>query len=196
MKEKRNIIVFTIAIAIIASITAVGIAYASFSQTLKINGNATVRTATWKVKFSNLTNATLTGTAQEITAPTITTNDTKIGDYSVSLTKPGDSVSYTFDVVNEGTFDAKVSSVTIPTPTCTGTGDNATVDGNNVCNNISYTLTYSDGTSVQESDTLNSNETKTMKLTLKYADGITSEQLPKNDVAISGLETTIIYGQS
>lgn len=196
MKEKRNVIIFTIAIAAIAAITSVGIAYAAFSQQLKIDGNAKVTASTWKVKFSNLSEASLTGTAREVTAPTITTNDTKIGDYSVSLTQPGDSVSYTFDVVNEGTFDAKISSITIPTPTCTGTGDNATVDGTNVCSNISYTLTYSDGTSVQEEDTLNHNETKSMKLTLKYANGVTAEQLPKNDVAISGLETTIIYGQS
>lgn len=196
MKEKRNTIIFTIIIAAIAAITAVGIAYAAFSSQLNINGNAKVTASSWKIKFSNLAAVTTTGEAKEITAPTINEEDTKIGDYSVSLTNPGDTVTYKFDVVNEGTFDAKVSSVTIPTPTCTGTGDTAVVDSNNVCSNITYTLTYDDGTNVQMNDTLNKGETKSMILTLKYANSVTSEQLPKNDVVISDLSTTIVYSQS
>ncbi|MCI8347104.1 MAG: hypothetical protein HFJ12_04050 [Bacilli bacterium] len=196
MKEKRNTIIFTIIIAAIAAITAVGIAYAAFSSQLNINGNAKVTASSWKIKFSNLAAVTTTGEAKEITAPTINEEDTKIGDYSVSLTNPGDTVTYKFDVVNEGTFDAKVSSVTISTPTCTGTGDTAVVDSNNVCSNITYTLTYDDGSNVQMNDTLSKGETKSMILTLKYANSVTSEQLPKNDVVISNLSTTIVYSQS
>lgn len=196
MKEKRNIIVFTIVIAAIAAVTAVGIAYAAFSRQLNINGSAKVAASSWKIKFSNLAPVTTTGTAKELTAPTINEEDTTIGDYSVSLTNPGDTVTYKFDVVNEGTFDAKVSSVTIPTPSCTGAGETATVDGTNVCNNITYTLTYEDGSNVKIDDTLNKGETKSMVLTLKYSDSITSEQLPKNDVSISNLSITIVYSQS
>lgn len=196
MKEKRNTIIFTVVIAAIAAVTAVGIAYAAFSKQLNINGNAKVTASSWKIKFSNLAEVATTGTAKEITAPTINEEDTKIGDYSVSLTNPGDTVTYKFDVVNEGTFDAKISSVNIPTPSCTGTGETAVVDGNNVCSNITYTLTYDDGTNVQENDTLNQGETKSMVLKLKYSDSTTSEQLPKNDVAISNLSTIIVYSQS
>ncbi len=196
MKEKRNTIIFTVVIAAIAAITAVGIAYAAFSRQLNINGNAKVTASSWKIKFSNLAAVETTGTAREITAPTINEEDTKIGDYSVSLTNPGDTVTYKFDVVNEGSFDAKVSSITIPTPVCTGAGETAIADGNNVCSNITYTLTYDDGTDVEMDDTLNKGETKSMVLTLRYSNGVTPEQLPKNDVAISNLSIIIVYSQS
>ena len=44
--------------ALIISIVAIGIGFAAFSETLTINGNASVQTSSWKVKFSDL------GTAQ------------------------------------------------------------------------------------------------------------------------------------
>lgn len=196
MKNKKIWIVFTSIITVVSVLTIIGIVYAAFSQQLNVNGNATVTSSTWKVKFANLGEAEVTGAAKEITAPTIDTDDTKIGDYAVSLTLPGDSVSYTFDVVNEGTFDAQISSVTIPTPSCLGTGDAATNDASNVCNHITYTLKYADGTNVQSSDTLSAGQTKSMVLTLNYSGDVSAEQLPKNDVAINNLSTTIVYSQS
>lgn len=45
-------------------------------------------------------------------------------------------------------------------------------------------------------DTLNKGETKSMVLTLRYSNGVTPEQLPKNDVAISNLSIIIVYSQS
>lgn len=196
MKDKKTWTTFTIIIAIIAVVTFAGIAYAAFSQQLDINGSATVSATSWKIKFANLQPVSKTGSAKELTAPTINTNDTKIGDYSVTLTLPGDSVSYSFDVVNEGTLDAQISSLTIPTPTCTGSGDNSTADATNVCDNISYTLKYSDGTAVQTSDALEAGKTKSMVLTLTYSSNVTADKLPKNDVAISNLSAAIVYSQS
>ena len=116
----------------------------------------------------------------------------------MSLTTPGDSVTYKFEVVNDGTFDAKISSVTIPTPVCTGSGESKVTDETNICSNLSYTLTYDDenNTPVLLNDTLNAGETKNMKLTLTYSADLASELLPKNDVDISNLSIAIIYSQS
>lgn len=190
-KNFRTIIV----VAIIAIITVIGVGFAAFSTNLTINGSGTVKASSWKIKFANLSAASLTGSAKEETAPTLSDEDTHIGDYDVTFTKPGDSISYTFDVKNEGTFDAKVSSVVIPTPTCTGNGANATTDAQNVCKNLSYTLTYVDGSPISAEDKLTSKDTKSLKLTLTYSADTTASELPTDDVAISNLETTIVYSQ-
>ena len=183
-------------IALVAFLLCGTIAFASFTQQLDIQGKATVNKSSWSIKFANLQSVVKTGTATEVTAPTINTNDTKISEYDVTLTTPGDSVSYTFDVVNEGTFNAKISSITIPTPLCTGNGATATTDENNVCDNLTYTLTYANGTPVAVDDTLNAGETKSLKLTLTYSASVAAAALPKDDVAISNLAISIIYAQS
>jgi len=182
-------------VAVIALVALVGVGYAAFSTTLTINGAGTVKASSWKIKFSNLSDATLTGKATQVTKPTISNSDTHIGDYAVTFTAPGDSVVYTFDVVNDGTFDAEISSITVDTPTCTGNGANATTDADNVCKNLSYKLTYADGTAVAQGDTLDSKATKSLKLALTYSSSITAEQLPQDDVAIANLEVTIVYSQ-
>ena len=184
-----------IALLIVSSV-AITIGYASFSQILTINGEATVEKSTWKIGFENLSSAILVGTAEEVTHPSISSGGTDIGSYNVNFTTPGDSVSYTFDVVNSGTFDAKLSSITIPVPVCTGSGDNAASDAANVCNHLVYTLAYSDGTVINENDTLNKQTSRSLKLTLIYKDDITASELPNNDVSISNLSISMYYSQS
>lgn len=185
-----------IGVALAAFLLCGTIVYAGFTQQLDIQGNATVKKSSWAIKFTNLQPVVKTGTATEVTAPTINTNDTKISDYDVTLTTPGDSVTYDFDVTNEGTFDAKISSITIPKPTCAGSGVNAEADETNVCNNLTYTLTYADGTQLAVDDTLTSGETKSLKLTLTYSSSINAEQLPTEDVSISNLAISVIYAQA
>lgn len=182
--------------ALLIAIISLSIGFAAFSENLTIGGTGSVKAASWEVKFMNLQSAVLVGTATEVTAPTINTNDTNIGDYSVTLSAPGDSVSYTFDIANEGTINAAITSITIPTPTCTGTGESATTDAANVCSNLEYSLTYSDNTALAVGNTLNKEATKTAKLTLKYKSITDDSLLPKNDVAISNLGITIVYSQS
>ncbi len=195
MEKERKIKVLMIA-AICISVVALGVGFAAFSTNLTINGTGKVTASSWKVKFQNLVEVSKTGTATEVTAPTINTNDTNIGDYDVTFTTPGDSISYTFDVKNAGTFDAELTSITIPTPTCTGTGATAEADATKVCDNLTYTLTYADGTALAVGDTLAKDEVKNLKLTLTYSAATTAEQLPANDVQIGNLAISIIYGQA
>ena len=69
-------------------------------------------------------------------------------------------------------------------------------DENNVCDNLTYTLTYANGTPVAVDDTLNAGETKSLKLTLTYSASVAAAALPKDDVSISNLAISIIYAQS
>ena len=65
-----------------------------------------------------------------------------------------------------------------------------------MCGNLSYTLTYEGGASVQTGDTLYAKETNTMKVTLTYDDTVTASELPTFEVSISNLNITIDYQQS
>ena len=187
--------------ALIISIVAIGIGFAAFSETLTINGNASVQTSSWKVKFSELSKAATTGTATEVTAPTL--SDTTIETYNVTFKTPGDSVSYNIKVSNTGTYNAKITTATIPTPTCTGAVGQATADtdATKVCDKLTYTLVYGDddttaaGQAVAVGDTLKAGETRPMVLTLKYAEFTDAELLPSADVAISNLGITLVYSQ-
>lgn len=187
-------------IGVVAFVLSIGVGYATFNATIKINGTATVKASSWKVKFDNLSEVNKTGTAEVIDAPVIENDDdTHIGDYKVSLTTPGDSISYTFDVVNEGTFDAEISSLIIGSPVCEGTATDeaqAKKDAANVCSNLTYTLTYADGTDLIAGDKLASGNTKSLKMTITYNSDTDASELPTNDVSISGLDSSIIYTQS
>ncbi len=194
MNQKKQKIIGGI-VAVVAVVTLISITYAGFTQQLTINGTASAIASSWKIKFTNLQAADLVGEAEEVTAPEIK-GDTSIGDFSIKLKKPGDSVSYTFDVINEGTFDAEVSSKTVPKPECNGTGQNAEQDAANVCKNLTYTLKYSEGGEINNNDDLNKNNgTKTLKLTLTYNAETPAEELPKDDVEITNLQAAIVYSQ-
>lgn len=188
--------------ALIISIVAIGIGFAAFSETLTINGSASVQTSTWKVKFSELGTATLTGSAAEVTKPTL--SDTTIETYNATFKTPGDSVSYKIKVSNTGSYNAKITTATISVPSCTGKAGEATADADatKVCDKLTYTLVYdtddtqSAGQAVAVGDTLKAGETRPMVLTLKYAEFTDAALLPAADVSISNLGVTLVYSQA
>lgn len=175
------------------SVFGLGIAYALLSTTLTISGTTSVSAATWDIHFNNL-GATSTGDAT-YTLPQFT-SATSLTDYEIVLTKPGDSVTFTFDIVNAGTISSTLSSLTKGTPSCSGVAGSSTgtTDGPIVCNNLTYSFTYNDGTVITSGDTLNKGETKSVKLTLSY--NSSASQVPANDVAITNLDITMIYSQA
>lgn len=193
MQYRRTAFKSLFLIVLLVSVFGLGIAYALLSTTLTISGTTSVSAATWDIHFSNL-NASSTGDAT-YTLPQFT-SATALTDYEIVLTKPGDSVTFTFDIVNAGTISSAISSLVKGTPSCSGIAGSSTgtTDGPIVCNNLSYTFTYSDNTVVNVGDTLNKGETKSVKLTLSYNSSAT--QVPTNDVAISNLDITMIYSQA
>ena len=109
--------------AVFAFIT---VAWAAFSSTLTISGTATVKAQSWKVEFSDTSSAVLaassvTGTVTPsastdvlpTTAPSLTTS--VFGSSSTNLanfSNPGEEIVYSWYVVNDGTFDAKIKTIT------------------------------------------------------------------------------------
>ena len=192
MEKSKNYIVFGV-LALVVSLVAVSLAYAGFTATLNINGTANVKVASWNVHFANLQAVTNTGTAQEITHPALSA--TNIGDYSVSFATPGDSITYTFDVVNDGTFNAQWTNLQMNvTPTCTGPSNASAV-----CANMEYKLyegtTYK---SAADNSVLAANGgRKTYKLVLTYKESNNPNVLPIDTAAtVSGLGVTFTYTQT
>lgn len=107
MKEnkQKNIKIMTF-IALIVSVLSLAIAYTAMSKTAKINKNSTITDSRWNVHFDSLESKTY-GDAKIIKYPALKNDKTYIGDFSISLTKPGDSVLFTYDVVNSGSLKAK-----------------------------------------------------------------------------------------
>ena len=139
VNRKYLIIILTIVVVLVASLTIV---YAALSASLIISGSGTVSATNWGVSISNSNTTTFGNTSTgdaTFTTPIIT--GTTIADYSVSLTKPGDSVTLFFALENTGDINAEVASVINSTPVCTSETGN-TADASLVCDNLNISLNY------------------------------------------------------
>lgn len=106
-EEKKQKSIKKIALsALVISVLGLTIAYLAMSRVIKINKNSNITDARWNVHFDNLESKTY-GDAKIIKYPILKYDKTYIGDFSISLTKPGDSVLFTYDVVNSGSLRAK-----------------------------------------------------------------------------------------
>ena len=171
-KNQRTLAIFALAIAIVATT----IAYAALSTTLNISGTVTKKGGSWNIYFTNPSSASIEGSAK---ASTITLASTQVS-FNVELYKPNDSVTYTVDIKNGGTIDAILDSVTL---TGVDTASN---------NDITYKVTYKDGTAIKKGDTLNKGVTKTIKIYVKYNDVST---LANTDVKLN-LGVSLAYIQT
>lgn len=166
-------------VAILIAIVGISVAFAALSQVLTVNGTTKVKGGSWSVSFANLQTPTSVGIASIDTAATLTNNSTTM-NFAVSLTQPGDSVTYLFDVTNTGTIDSKVSAVSLSGVTEAQAA------------NVTYTLTYADGTAITVGDTLNAGTTKNLKLVVTFNSTATS--VPNTDITLN-LGATITYTQ-
>ena len=98
-KKQRTLAIFALAVALVATT----IAYAALSTTLNISGNITKKGGSWSVGITNLSSVSTTGTGSMSKAPSV--SGTTLS-FDANLKKPGDSVSFTFDIVNSGTVTA------------------------------------------------------------------------------------------
>lgn len=192
---------------LIIGLVAMTVAYAALSQTLTISSSAKVesKSSNWDIHFDNL--AAASGSPHgyaTIVSPLTKSAATTLSGLNVTLKAPGDYVSYTFDVVNGGTINAKidtngvslpdVSTISMAGDTTTGTADIAIVRAN-----LEYTLVYGTGDAKAGqapavNDTLNAGQTRHMVLTIKYKDN--ANNLPTNDVTISALNASLTYVQA
>ena len=214
MEKERKVRVLSIA-ALLVAVLGLTVAFAALSQTLTINGSAAVDAASWDIHFEKTSGKeTEVKGAATFTEPTL--SGTTIENFSATLTKPGDSVTYYFDIVNKGTVDAVVSNYNFSHGynKCIGSREGSAgwedckawdLDNSGTVNAsdkikymklFDYNIYYVDGgKKLASKDTLNAGETKHMKLVIEYKD--TATELPENNITLTSSDPiTITYEQA
>lgn len=191
IKSKKIFNVITILFVVCIAITGISFTYASVTSKLSIGGYIPISLAKWSIHFQNLSNANLKGTALEVTKPTLQNNSTSISNFDVKFMNVNDGVTYTFEVINDGSLDAKISSIVISKPICKGAIETSYEYLGLICDNFNYSLTYIDGTEIQIGDSLDKGQSKSFVLNLEYS----GTNLPQDVVEISGISIALIYVQ-
>ncbi len=210
MEKTRQIKIISLC-ALLVAVLGLTVAFAALSQTLTINGSAAVNAASWDIHFEKTSGKeTEVKGAATFTEPTL--SGTTIENFSATLTKPGDSVIYYFDIVNNGTVDAQIESYNFPRAfnDCftninkysycmnfdfNSDGNLNALDKSVYFDLFNYQLAYADtDKSVTQGDTINAGETKHMKLVIEYKD--TATELPENNLTLTSSDPiTITYEQ-
>ncbi len=203
--NNRSFKIITV-IALCVAVLCLSVAYAALTQNLSIEGTAEVQAATWKVKMENFTPATGGNL-------TYTSNETTISDLAVTFTKPGESQTLSFDITNDGSIDAVLSSITgldsgltCSSETATSADDIKKVCGesnNGVGGTVTYKVTY-DGvaltngtTGLDEKLALNSKDTKKVSITVTYdKELVNADNLPEGNVKVTLPTLVFNYNQA
>ena len=172
MRRNRNKIIVVLLILLIS------IGFAFLSSNLSIIGNTLVSKQTWDIHFENPTKVggNVDATSLELT------NSTTV-DFSVDLFKPKDSYEFSVDVVNNGSIDAMISSITATELTASQK------------KLFEYVITYDDGAALKEKQLLAHNSSDKYKVTVRYKDDISSTDLTLNNQTIN-ISITVNYVQA
>ena len=197
MEKERKIKTLSI-VALIVAVLGLTVAFASLSQVLTIRGTTTAKGGKWDIHFekdgsgATMVKPVKTGEAEATDA---SLNSTSISGIAVTLKKPGDTVTYEFDVKNAGTIDAKIGALTEKKGICESLDGEDRANEEMVCSHLVYNLSYKDNgqNDVKVNDDLNKTVKKTMVLTIAY-DG-NADEIPSNDVQIEIPDITITYVQ-
>ena len=154
----------------------VTLGYAFVTTKLEIEGIATVKDAKWDVHFTNF--QTMQGSVEPVSDPTVTNTNVT---FSAKLDEPGDFYGFTIDVTNQGTINADISNISL-------TPDFSTIDY------IDATVTYNNDNPIQIGDILAAGKTKTIKVLLKYKDGLADNLYPTQN-QIHNVTLTLDYEQ-
>ncbi len=171
-KERRTkALVVVVLLIVVAGLT---VAFAALSSALNINGTAYLDAAKWGIKFENLSEPVSVGTATVAgTAKIEETKSAEINGINVSLSTPGDKVTYTVDLVNEGTINAKIDKI------------EKTELTSEQQKYLTFKVTDKEGKEVSEGDILSAGETKNLTITIEFIKDLTKEDLPTSISTIS-----------
>lgn len=172
-KKERNIIIGLLCVAILV----MSIGFAVLSTNLNINGAATVKANSWDVHFENIANKSVLGGAVVSTEPTIDSLFTTV-NYGLTLNQPGDKYSFTVDVVNNGSIDARLHSISV---------DGVTTEQSTY---VKYSVV-----GMTQDEVLAAGTSKTITITVEYDATVTAENLPTTDQTLN-LTATLNFVQN
>ena len=142
-----------------------GVGYAYLTTNLSIDGISNLKGSKWDVHFDNI----------NVTEGSVETEDPVISDdttvsFNATLENPGDFYEFNIDVVNEGTLDARISSVEV-LPVLTEEEKEY----------FNYEVDYTTDLDVTEDDLLLAGRTRTIKITFEYLENDDENNYPDTD---------------
>ncbi|MBP3597125.1 MAG: SGNH/GDSL hydrolase family protein [Clostridia bacterium] len=152
----------------------ISVGYAALTTNLSINGTAIVKANGWNIFFDNV--QIITGSVTANPAPITSGTSTTSLTWTVSMDTPGQFYEFFVDVVNNGSIDGMIGSLSNTTLTT------------EQAEYLNYTVTYSDGTPIEQYDILAANTSDTLKIRLEFRTDIEPEDLPETAEQI-----TLIY---
>lgn len=183
MEKQKNTQMFVIAILAVAVLT-MSVGFAAFTQTLDINGNVTVASSKWSIAFDTTSYVESDGSV----AVSNKTLDGTSMTYNVTLTKPGDFYEFTVNVKNTGTFDAKLTGISMSSLT--------PEQAKYLTYEITYNGTKYTATATKLSVALAKTEgVATVKVRVQYIQPEASADLPSTQVTVP-LTASLTYEQA
>ena len=175
-RRKRNHLV----LILVVLLTSISLGYAFLNQDLVINGTGKVTANNWSIYFDNIVfNSGNVALSTGDSAATINTTTLTDVTYTITLQKPGDFYEFTVDVVNDGSLDAMISTVS-------NTLGGVEIDANHpLPNYLNYSVTYDDGVSIAPNHLLEAGDTETYKVRLEYKTDITANDLPTTNQTLT-----------
>lgn len=180
MKSERKKRTITLSILII-TVLAISVGFAAYSATLKINSSMIVNpdNSRFKVLFSSSANALETNAVKA--NPSNMGDDATIDNTTVptiegltaKFTQPGESVTYTFYVRNEGGYVSYLNSISFRGIKCIPGEGTSDALANRACNSITTTISVGNITTNETitditGETLVPGETKQVTVTIAY----------------------------
>ena len=207
MERNRKIKTLSL-VALIVAVLGLGVAFAALSSKLTINGSAKAQAGSWNIHFAKtLDMPTQTTGDASFTEPTL--SDTSILGFKATVTKPGDSVTYYFDIVNSGSVDALIEDYVFKTGylECSGSSvsdhpecklydfnSDGVINGSDysvIKASIKYGLYYTDNNKeIIAGDEIRAGETKHAKLVVEYLSS--SKYLLPDGMQITSMKNTPI----
>ena len=147
---------------VMVSVLTLTVVYAALSITLNVNGQAEVSSASWDI---HLDNVKLNNQSSTTNIPTIT--DKTTASFSTTLNKPGDFYEFSIDVVNNGSIDAMIDSVT-KTPELSDTQKKY----------LNYIVEYQNGEVITAKQMVSKNSFVRLKVKVEFKKDISASDLP------------------
>ena len=176
INRKTLYMILSIVMVLVFTLTVV---YAALSTTLNINGNAEVSAANWDIYFDNVQ---LNSRSATTSVPTIT--DSKTATFSTTLSEPSDFYEFTIDVVNNGSIDAMIDSVT-KIPELTDTQKKY----------LNYIVEYQNGEAITTKQLISKNSYVRLNVKVEFRKDLTASDLPTASETLD-LSFTVNYVQA
>ena len=175
-KKKKNF-----SLMIVLFLFLFGVGFSVINATLNIKGNFNIDKIVWDLHFDNI--LVTDGSVNAISSPII--DNTKLNiNFSFNLDLPGDFYEFTVDVVNAGTIDAMIDSIS-KTPTLT----------ESQAKYLNYIIEYENGEAITTKQLVSSNSSVKLKVRVEYRTDIDGTDLPTSYENLT-LGFTVNYIQS